>query len=142
MMSDVAHTAMSSHFWSIAALLLIGLYGAVSSYLTVVHIIGGSPIGLRARLRRRARLCLDQTGFISAVITRHTLLVTMNVLMLNFSLNLLSLLRALNDQSAVALRLILGFEILIGVCVALITLIAVVIFVLCSDIVKLAEDKK
>ena len=142
MMSDVAHTAMSSYFWSIAAILLIGLYSAVSCYLTIKHIIGGSPVGLRARLQQRARLCLDQTGFISAVITRHTLLVTMNVLMLNFSLNLLSALRALNDQSVVALRLILGFELLAGGCIALIIIIAMVIFILCSNIVKLAEDKQ
>ena len=66
----------------------------------------------------------------------------MNALVLNFSLNLLAALRALNDQSAAALRLITGFEILAGVCIALIVVIAVVIFVLCSDIVKLAESKR
>ena len=142
MMTNVAHTAMTSHFWSIAAVVIIGLYCVISSYLTGVHIVGGSPMGLRARLQRRAKLCLDQTGFVSAVITRHTVLVTMNALVLNFSLNLLAALRALNDQSAAALRLITGFEILAGVCIALIVVIAVVIFVLCSDIVKLAESKR
>ena len=141
MMTDVAHVAMTSHFWSIAAILIIGLYCVISFYLTLRHIIGGSPIGLRARLLRRAKLCLDQSGFISAVITRHTVLVTMNGLVLNFSINLISALHVLNDQSAAASRLITGFEILAGVCFALIVLIAIVIFVLCSDIVKMAESE-
>lgn len=139
MMANVAHTAMTNDYWGFAAVLLVGIYCLVSSYLTYAYIIDGKISGLRSRLKARAKLCLDRTGFVGAVITRHTLLVTMNVIVLNLSLSLISVLRGMGAQSASTSTLTTSLELACVVCVMLILLIAVVTFVLCSEIVRLAE---
>jgi len=139
MMTDVAQTAMASDYWSFAAVALVGVYCLVSGYLTYAYIIDGRMRGLRARLKARAKLCLDRTGFVGALITRHTLLVTMNVIVLNLSLNLMSALRGMGAPSGPSSVLTTSLQVACVVCVALILLIAVVTFALCSEVVRLAE---
>jgi len=139
MMTDVAQTAMANDYWGFAAVALVAVYCLVSGYLTFAYIIDGPMQGLSQRLKARAKLCLDRTGFVGALITRHTLLVTMNVIVLNLSLSLMSALRGMGTQSASSEILTTSLQVACVVCVALILLIAVVTFALCSEIVRLAE---
>jgi len=141
MMTDVAQTAMANNYWAFVAVALVVIYCVVSCYLTFAYVIDWRLWGLRARLKARAKLCLDRTGFVGALITRHTLLVTMNVIVLNLSLNLMSALRGMDAQSVASGILTKSLELACVVCVALILFIAVVTFALCSEVVRLAEHK-
>jgi len=142
MMSDVAQITMANDYWGMAAVALIGIYCLVSGYLTFAYVIDGPVRGLRARLKARAKLCLDRTGFVGALITRHTLLVTMNVIVLNLSLNLMTAIRKMGEQSASSEMLTMSLEVACAVCFALILLIAVITFTLCSEVVRLAEANR
>ena len=139
MMNDVAQMVMGSHYWASVAVAMVTAYCLVSGYLTFRYIID-SPVGdLRARLAVRAALCLDRTGVVGAVIARHTLLVTMNVVALNLSLHLLSALHGLSGPSRSAHLLEMTLETACGVCIALVLLIAILTFALCNEIVRQAE---
>jgi hypothetical protein len=140
MMSDVAHNAMASHFWANSALFAVALYCIVSASLTYSHIFGGSFKHLGERMKQRASLCLKRTGFIGGVLTRHTLLVTMNVLVFNVALNFHSTLRGMDDGTSAVARLLLGSEVLAGVCLVLILIIAVITFILCGEVVRQGEN--
>jgi hypothetical protein len=142
MMNDVAHQVMADHFWTVAAVTMIWIYCLATAQQTLVHIVGGNPRGFRVRLKQRAKLCLDRTGFVGALIARHTLMVTVNVLALNLSLNLLSAIRAMDDYSMAYDTLKLSLYTLSAVCIGMITLIAAITLVLCNEIVRQAEDSE
>ena len=138
-MNNVAHHVMTSNSWAVVAGAGIALYCVVSGVQTYVHVFGGDLRRVRSRLRLRARLALDKTGFIGAVLARHTLLVTLNVLVFSLSLNLLSASRAANVQSMSADVLETGLSILAGFCLFLVVVIATMTFALCNAVVRLAE---
>jgi len=140
-MDTVAHQVMADHFWTIAAVVVIWAYCLATAQQTFAHIVGGNFSGFRVRLRQRARLCLDKTGFVGALIARHTLMVTVNVLALNLSLNLLSSIRAMDDHSMQYDTLKTSLYILCGVCIGLITVIAAITLALCNEVVRMAEEK-
>lgn len=140
MMASVAHRAMTSDLWGTLALSLIALFCAVSIYQTWRHIIGGGPSDFAGRLRRRAALCLDRSGYIGAVLARHTVLVTLNIVALNMSLALLSTVRALDGGTMSAPVLEWCLMALATVCGIVVLIIAVMTFALCNEVVRQAEN--
>ncbi len=110
MMSDVAHTVMADPWWTRAVIALVVAYALVSLHLMRVQIIGRGLRGFGDRLKARARLSLEKSGYVGAQMARHTLLVTMNVLALNLSLNLLNAIRAASDAGTFGLlKQVLGW---------------------------------
>jgi len=139
MMNSVAHDVTADHGWSILAVGLIVLYCLISLWATHRYILGGAFAGLRTRMRARARLCLARTGYVGAVITRHTLLLTVNALTLNLSLGLLAAIRAMDDHSQAYALLQTSLHGVAGLCIALIAGIAAFSFALCNEIARQAE---
>jgi hypothetical protein len=142
MMSDVAHQVTGDHTWSMLAVGLILAYCLVSAWLTYRYVIGGNLRELSHRLRDRAALCVKRTGYVGALIARHTVLVTLNVLVLNLGLNLLSAIRPMDDHSIAYSVLTTGLEFMAAVCVGLVALIAAITFTLCNEAVRQAEDER
>ncbi len=142
MTRDVAQMVTTDHSWTIAAVVLILGYCLISVTLTYRYIIGGDIRGFRARLRERARLCLARTGYVGALISRHTVLLTANVLVLNLSLNLLSLIKQMEDSSDANQMLQNGLHVLAAVCIGSVAIIAAITFALCNEIARQAEDEQ
>ena len=142
MMNDVAHMVVQDHFWTICAVALMLGYCVISIILTFRYIVGGDVGNFGLRLRRRGRLCLDQTGYVGALIARHTVLVTANVLALNLSLNLLSVIGAMDDRSNANMLIQAGLHGLAGVCIVTVVVIAAITFALCNEIASQAENDR
>ncbi|WP_295636066.1 hypothetical protein [Novosphingobium sp.] len=139
MMSDVAHVVMAEPWWTRAVMALAFAYALGSLTLLRVQIVGRDLRGFGARLRMRARLSLEKSGYIGALMARHTLLVTMNVLALNLSLNLLNAVRSASDAGTYGLlKQVLGW--LAFTCAAEVIVIAAIILALCNAVIRLAED--
>ncbi len=141
-MESVAHQVMADHFWTVAAVTAIWFYCLATAQQTYAHIVGGDLKGFRIRLKQRAKLCLDKTGFVGALIARHTLMVTVNVLALNLSFNLLAAIRAMDDHSMGYQSLRLSLYLLSGVCIGMVIIIATITLALCNEVVRLAETGK
>ena len=138
MMTGVAHTVMTNSLWGTLAVLLMALFCVVSLHQTYRQILGGGLASFGERLRRRAALCLDKSGFIGAVLARHTVLVTLNILAFNLSLALLSTIRALGGpMSSPVLQY--SLVALAAICVCVVLIIAVTTFALCNEVVRQAE---
>ncbi len=142
MMGEVARMVTAEHEWTAAAVGLVALYGCISLFQTYVLIFGRDLRGFRARLQSRARLCLDRTGFVGALIARHTLLVTINVLALTLSLNLLSAIRGMDDHSAAYALLTHSLQALAVVSVGQVIVIATISLALCNAVIRLAEEER
>ena len=140
MMNDVAHMVTADHSWTITAFILIVSYCLISAAMTFRYIIGGDFRHFRSQLRKRARLCLQQTGYAGAIIARHTVLVTLNVLVLNLSLNLHAMIKMMDDHSDADLLLQRGLNGLVGVCIAMIAIIGTITFALCNEVARISED--
>ena len=142
MMTGVAHVVMESSAWTLSAVVLIAGFCLVSIHQTYVHIAGGNLTTLNTMLRQRAVLCLDKTGVVGAVLARHTLLVTLDLLVFNLSLNLLAAVRATDVQSMQATLLEYSLMTCATVCALLVVAIAVTTFALCNEVVRLAEERE
>ena len=142
MTHDVAHMVTTDHSWTISAVVLILAYCLVSLTLTYRYIIGGDIRGFGARLRQRANLCLSRTGYVGALIARHTVLLTANVLVLNLSLNLLSIIKQMDDKSDAQQMLQNSLQGLAAVCIGSVLVIAAITFSLCNEIARQAEDEQ
>lgn len=139
LMNDVAHTVMADPWWTWAVLALVVSYCLGSLYLVHVQIVGRDLRGFGVRLKTRARLSLEKSGYVGALMARHTLLVTMNVLALNLSLNLLATIRAASDAGTFGL-LKQALGLLAFVCAAEVLMIAAIILALSNAVIRLAED--
>ena len=135
LMNDVAHTVMADPWWTWAVLALVVSYCLGSLYLVHVQIVGRDLRGFGDRLKTRARLSLEKSGYVGALMARHTLLVTMNVL----SLNLLATIRAASDAGTFGL-LKQALGLLAFVCAAEVLMIAAIILALSNAVIRLAED--
>jgi hypothetical protein len=142
MMSDVAHAVMTDPWWTRAVMALALIYSLGSFHLLRVQIIGRDVRGFGDRLKTRARLSLEKSGYVGALISRHTLLVTMNILALNLSLNLLSAIRAASDAAGTYILLKQALGTLALVCAAEILLIVAITLALCNAVVNLAENDR
>ena len=142
MTGEVAQMVTATHEWTAATVGLIVLFGCISLFQTYVLIFERDLRGFRARLESRAKLCLNRTGFVGALIARHTLLVTVNVLALTLSLNLLSAIRGMDDHSSAYAALTRSLQVLAAVSVGQVIVIATISLALCNAVIRLAEDEQ
>lgn len=140
MMSDTARMIASDHSWTIFAVAVMLAYFLVSAALTYRVIVGGGTAQFTARLRKRAARCLDQTGFVGALLARHTVLITANVLVISLAFSLLSAIKSMDDRSTTVRTLELGLEFLAGSCILLVAITVTIIFLLCNEIVRQGEE--
>ena len=70
MTGEVAQMVTATHEWTAATVGLIVLFGCISLFQTYVLIFERDLRGFRARLESRAKLCLNRTGFVGALIAR------------------------------------------------------------------------
>lgn len=134
--------AAGNPYWSYAIIVLIAAYCAVMSYQTLHHIIGRNIRNIRALVRQRARMCLLRTGFAGALIARHTVLVTVNLLVLNLALSFLAQIDRMGALSDDLNALQAWLRILTGACLALIIIIALLIFAVCDEVIRQSEDEQ
>ena len=142
MMNSVAHTVTADHGWTSFAVALIIAYCAISLWLTHRYLLGGALRGLAARMRARAHLCLARTGYVGAVITRHTLLLTLNALAYNLAMGLLGAIAAMDDHSDAYAMLKTSLHGAAALCIVLIAGIAAITFALCNEIARQAEGSQ
>ncbi|MBX9796255.1 hypothetical protein [Sphingomonas sp.] len=138
MMNAIAHEVMTNDGWARLAIALMLCFVAISAHQTWRHVLGGVR-DFSARMTARAKLCLDRSGFIGAVLARHTVLVTLNILALNLSLDLLAVVKALSGGAMVAPVLEGTLALVMGSCILTIAVIAVITFRLCNEVVRQAE---
>ena len=142
MTGKVAGMVTGNPFWTYAVIAMIVGYCAVMAYQTLNHIIGRNVRNIRALIRQRARMCLARTGFAGALIARHTVLVTVNLLVLNIALNFLSYIERMDHVAGDDLMLKRWLETLAGVCLSLIVIIALLIFALCDEVIRQSEKEE
>ena len=134
-------------------------YRMVSSYGWVFYLIGAGYFGCMAffmwsaRNRRIflkfskndtdigaiANHCRKQTGYISAVLTRYTALITINALIFNFVFNVA---RYTPQQDGMMGEISRPLIVLYAVCVACVVAILALIysiFVICSEVIRQTE---
>ena len=134
-------------------------YRMVSSYGWVFYLIGAGYFGCMAFFMRSARNrhiflkfsnddsdigkiahhCRKQTGYISAVLTRYTALITINALIFNFVFNVA---RYTPQQDGMMGEISRPLIVLYAVCAACIVAILVLIysiFVICSEVIRQTE---
>ncbi|WP_309603140.1 hypothetical protein [Sphingomonas sp.] len=134
-------------------------YRMVSSYGWAFYLIGAAYFGWMVYFMRSSRNrqiflkfskadsdiaaiathCRKQTGYISAVLTRYTALITINVLIFNFVYNVTRYTPQLNGMMGEISRPVI---VLYAVCVACIVAILVLIysiFVICSEVIRQTE---
>ena len=134
-------------------------YRMVSSYGWTFYLIGAAYFGcmaffLRSPGTRRiflkfgvrdsdvgviATYCRKQTGYISAVLTRYTALITINVLIFNFVFNVIRYTPyAVSMMGEVSRPLIVLYAICVA-CVGAILALIYSIFVICSEVIRQTE---
>ena len=134
-------------------------YRMVSAYGWAFYLIGAAYFGCMAFFMRSARNrriflkfgsgdsdvgaiathCRKQTGYISAVLTRYTALITINVLIFNFVFNVI---RYAHPSGGMMGEVSRPLIVLYAVCVACIMAILVLIysiFVICSEVIRQTE---
>ena len=134
-------------------------YRMVSSYGWAFYLIGAAYFGCMVYFMRSARNrriflkfsrtdsdiaaiathCRKQTGYISAVLTRYTALITINVLIFNFMFNVI---RFTPPSDGMMGKISRPLIVLYAVCVACIVAILALIysiFVICSEVIRQTE---
>ena len=134
-------------------------YRMVSTFGWAFYLIGAGYFGCMAFFMRSARNrriflkfskrdgdigdiathCRKQTGYISAVLTRYTALITINVLIFNFVYNVT---RFTPQQDGMMGEISRPLIVLYAVCLACVVAILVLIysiFVICSEVIRQTE---
>ncbi|MEO7815435.1 MAG: hypothetical protein ABIR87_08310 [Sphingomicrobium sp.] len=134
-------------------------YRMVSSFGWAFYLVGAAYFGCMAFFMRSARNrriflkfskadsdigaiathCRKQTGYISAVLTRYTALITINVLIFNFVFNVIRFTPQSAGMMGEISRPLIVLYAVCAACIAAILVLIYSIFVICSEVIRQTE---